>query len=85
MPDATPRDISSDFYIDRSQRKSGAGKKADVLIGVVPRENPERTIKLMEACGIETQLVSTVPMCLIANLPTLGPITDEKSCCNGSP
>ena len=78
VPDATPKDISSDFHIDKAQRKGGASKKADVLIGVVPRENPERTIKLMESCGIETQLVSTVPMCLIANLPTLGPITDDK-------
>lgn len=70
IPESSGRDIAFDFWYDRSGRRSG--RKADVLVGVVPREAPARIIGLMENCGLETQLVSTVPLTLIAALGILG-------------
>lgn len=74
VPEAGNRDVVSDFWLDRGAKR--AGRKAEVLIGVVPRENPGRIIGLMENCELETQLISTVPLSLIS---ALGPYGDRAS------
>ncbi|MBN2289415.1 MAG: pilus assembly protein PilM [Candidatus Glassbacteria bacterium] len=63
VPDAKPKDISFDFWLDKNVKKST--RKSDVLIGVVPRESPQKIINLMEAVELETQVISTVPLALI--------------------
>ncbi len=73
VPEAGSRDIAFDFWLDRGARR--AGRKSDVLIGVVPRENVGRIIGLMENCELETQLISTVPLSLISAFGAYG----EKS------
>jgi len=69
VPDAAPKDIAFDFWYDKSTRK---GRKTDVLIGVIPKEGSRRIMSLMELVDLDTQLITTVPMALIAALKVMG-------------
>jgi Tfp pilus assembly PilM family ATPase len=71
LPDASPKDISFDFWYDKNVKK---GRKADVLIGVAPKESTQRIVSLMEQVGLDTELLTLVPLALISALKTL----DEK-------
>jgi len=76
VPEAKPSDIAFDFWLDKNVKKSG--NKSDILIGVVPRESPRKIITLMEAVELETQVVSTVPMAIIAAIGILGDKVENK-------
>jgi Tfp pilus assembly PilM family ATPase/Tfp pilus assembly protein PilN len=77
VPDAKPKDISFDFWLDKNAKKSSSNK-SDVLIGVVPRENPQKIINLMETVELETQVISTVPMVLISASRVMGSKIEDK-------
>jgi Tfp pilus assembly PilM family ATPase len=76
VPDSSGRDVVFDFWYDRSIKRSG--RKAEVLIGVAPREAPARIIGLMELIERDTQLISTVPLTLISALGALGEKTANR-------
>ena len=76
VPEARPKDIAFDFWLDKNVKKSG--NKSDVLIGVVPRESPGKIITLMEAVELETRVITTVPMTLVAAMGILGNQVDNK-------
>ncbi|MBW7995309.1 MAG: hypothetical protein FVQ81_01810 [Candidatus Glassbacteria bacterium] len=69
VPDASPGDVAFDYWYERSVKK---GRKTDVLVGVIYRESSQRIIKLMEHCGLDTELITTVPMSLIASMGLMG-------------
>ncbi len=69
VPGATPKDIAFDLWYDKSARK---GRKSDVLIGVIPRESLKRIITLMEQAGLDTQLITSVPLALISARGVMG-------------
>lgn len=71
LPEASPKDISFDFWYDKNAKR---GRKADVLIGVVPKDSTQRIVSLMEQVGLDTELLTLVPLALISALKTL----DEK-------
>jgi len=76
LPEARSKDIAFDFWMDKSAKKSH--RKTDVLIGVVPREGPRKIITLMEAVELETQVVTTVPLALIAASKIMGSQVEDK-------
>ncbi len=76
VPEAKPSDITFDFWRDKNVKKST--RKSDVLIGVVPRESPEKIIALMEAVELETQVISTVPLALIAAMKLMVGQVEDK-------
>ena len=69
VPEATAKDIAFDFWYDKNIRK---GRKADVLIGVIPRESSKRIMTLMEHADLDTQLITSVPLGLISTLGMMG-------------
>ncbi|MFH1069227.1 MAG: hypothetical protein V1794_06345 [Candidatus Glassbacteria bacterium] len=69
VPEASPKDIAFAFWHDKSAKK---GRKADVLIGVIPQESSKRIISLMEQCNLDTELITSVPMSLIAAQKAMG-------------
>ena len=69
VPDTKPGDLAFDYWFERSVKK---GRKTDVLVGVIYRESSQRIIKLMEQCELDTELVTTVPMALIAGVELMG-------------
>ncbi len=75
VPDAKPGELSFDYWLERGVKK---GRKTDVLVGVIYRESSKRIIKLMEQCELDTELVTTVPMSLIAGVGLMGPKYSER-------
>ncbi len=69
VPDAKPAEVVFDYWFERSVKK---GRKTDVLVGVIFRESSQRIIKLMEHCELDTELVTSVPMSLIACVELMG-------------
>lgn len=69
VPDASPGDVAFDYWCDPAVKK---GRKTDVLVGVIYRESSQRIIKLMEQCDLDTEMISTVPMSLIASMGLMG-------------
>jgi Tfp pilus assembly PilM family ATPase len=69
VPEASAKDIAFDFWYDKSTRK---GRKADVLIGMIPRESSKRIMTLMEHADLDTQLITSVPLGLISALGMMG-------------
>ncbi|HUU27446.1 MAG TPA: hypothetical protein VM123_06510 [archaeon] len=69
VPDASPKDLAFDYWYEKAAKK---GRKTDVLIGLVPRESSQKIISLMEHIELDTQLITTVPLALIAALETMG-------------
>ncbi|MEA2063839.1 MAG: pilus assembly protein PilM [Gemmatimonadota bacterium] len=76
LPDVKPREIAFDYWQDRSSKKGA--RKLETLIGVVPRETPRRIIKMMELVELDTQVISTVPMALIAVSRLMGKKAEGK-------
>ena len=58
VPDASPGEISFDYWFERSVKK---GRKTDVLVGVIYKESAKRIIKLMEQCELDTEMITTIP------------------------
>ena len=69
VPDASPKDLAFAYWYDKNAKK---GRKADVLIGVIPQESSKKIINLMEQCELDTELITSVPMSLIAAQRAMG-------------
>ncbi|OGF96903.1 MAG: hypothetical protein A2Z86_00715 [Candidatus Glassbacteria bacterium GWA2_58_10] len=69
LPESSAKDVNFDYWFEKSAKK---GRKADVLIGVIPKESSNRIITLMEQCQLDTELLTTVPLALIAAMGLMG-------------
>ena len=69
LPESSAKDVNFDYWFEKKAKK---GRKSDVLIGVIPKESSNRIITLMEQCKLDTELLTTVPLALIAAMGAMG-------------